>query len=112
MIRSQRSAHCGSGSAQRSSTASEPGGGPSLGTVVAECGAALLVFRPDHARQVGSVQLGQLFEEVQGIEQDADGVVERVEVVDPDQTGRLAPAGVEVLMPLPVVDDLEVACRP
>src|SRR5439155_11132288 len=58
------------------------------------------------------VELEQLLEEFQRVEEDADHVVERVEVVDADEARRLRLVVIEVLVPAPVVHDDEVALLP
>jgi hypothetical protein len=62
-------------------------------------GPSLEVIRPDDAGEIGRVELGQLLEEVQRIEEDAHHVVQRVEVVDADETRCLLLVVVEVLVP-------------
>src|SRR5712691_331264 len=70
------------------------------------------VIGPDHTREIRRVELGQLLEQVQRIEEDADHVVERVEVVHADQTRGLVLRVVEMLVPRPVVHNDEVALFP
>src|SRR5213594_4228242 len=73
---------------------------------------ALEVVGPHDTRQIRRVELGQLLEEVQRVEEDADHVVERVEVVDADEARRLRLVVIEMPVPAPVVDDDEVALLP
>src|SRR5207302_892000 len=73
---------------------------------------ALEVIGPHDAGEIGRVELGQLLEEVQRVEQDADHVVQRVEVVHADEARGAVLRAVEVLVPGPVVDDDEVALGP
>src|SRR2546426_12815182 len=88
---------------------STPGGTVSAGISVGPSGE---VVGPDQAHKIGGVELGELFEEVQRVEQYPHHVVERVEIMDADESGGLLCVVVEVLVPRPVVDGDEVARFP
>src|SRR5258708_16328017 len=87
-----------------------PGGTWTAGTLGPR--PSLEVIGPDDAGQVRGIQLGQLLEQVQRVQEDPHHVVQRIEVVDPDEPRGFRRVVVEVLVPRPMVDDDQIAGLP
>src|SRR5206468_13104971 len=108
-----------SGSSTSAAIPSIPGGTCSAGIATpssrgatSRLRSALEVVGPHDAGEVGRVQLGQLLEEVQRVEEDADHVVQRVEVVHADEPCGPRLVVIEVLVPAPVIHGDQIALLP